>query len=66
MGKYLITILAIALVVTWAVTMNSPVSAGEGEGEGEGEGHTYIGVAKCKTCHKSATQGEQFPIWEKR
>lgn len=27
--------------------------------------HMYVGVAKCMTCHKSAAQGEQFPIWEK-
>jgi hypothetical protein len=25
----------------------------------------YLGVAKCKTCHKTAAQGEQFPKWEK-
>lgn len=26
---------------------------------------TYVGVAKCKTCHKTEAQGLQFPIWEK-
>ncbi|UCG53783.1 MAG: cytochrome C554 [Candidatus Latescibacterota bacterium] len=26
---------------------------------------TYVGTAKCKTCHKTAAQGEQFTIWEK-
>lgn len=25
---------------------------------------TYIGAAKCKLCHKSEKQGQQFPIWE--
>ena len=25
---------------------------------------TYVGAAKCKMCHKSETQGKQFPIWE--
>lgn len=25
---------------------------------------TYVGVAKCKICHKSEKQGKQFPIWE--
>lgn len=25
----------------------------------------YIGVDKCKTCHKKPDQGEQFSIWEK-
>ena len=24
----------------------------------------YIGAGKCKMCHKSAKQGEQFPKWE--
>lgn len=25
---------------------------------------TYIGSAKCKICHRTETQGQQFPIWE--
>ena len=25
----------------------------------------YVGVAKCKTCHKTDAQGAQFPLWEK-
>lgn len=25
---------------------------------------TYVGVGKCKTCHKSEKRGKQFPIWE--
>ena len=25
---------------------------------------TYVGSAKCKMCHRSETQGQQFPIWE--
>jgi len=25
---------------------------------------TYIGVGKCRTCHKSEKRGKQFPIWE--
>lgn len=25
----------------------------------------YMGVAKCKTCHKTDAQGAQFPLWEK-
>lgn len=24
----------------------------------------YVGADKCKMCHKSEKQGEQFPIWE--
>jgi hypothetical protein len=27
---------------------------------------TYVGAAKCKMCHKSEKQGEQFPKWESR
>jgi len=25
---------------------------------------TYIGAAKCKICHKTEKQGQQYPIWE--
>ncbi len=25
---------------------------------------TYVGAAKCKMCHKSEKQGQQFPLWE--
>jgi len=25
---------------------------------------TYVGVGKCKICHKSEKRGRQFPIWE--
>ena len=27
---------------------------------------TYAGAAKCKMCHKSEKQGQQFPLWEAR
>jgi len=27
--------------------------------------HEFVGVAKCKMCHKKPEQGEQFTIWEK-
>lgn len=27
---------------------------------------TYVGSDKCKVCHKSEKQGEQFPKWESR
>jgi hypothetical protein len=27
---------------------------------------TYAGAGKCKMCHKSEKQGEQFPKWEAR
>jgi len=25
---------------------------------------TYVGAGKCKVCHKTAKQGEQYPKWE--
>jgi hypothetical protein len=27
---------------------------------------TYVGAGKCKLCHKTEKQGEQFPKWEAR
>jgi hypothetical protein len=27
---------------------------------------TYVGAGKCKMCHKSEKQGQQFPLWEAR
>ena len=27
---------------------------------------TYVGAAKCKICHRSEKQGQQFPLWEAR
>lgn len=29
-----------------------------------GQEFTYVGAAKCKTCHKSEKRGKQFPLWE--
>lgn len=26
---------------------------------------TYVGVAKCQICHKTESQGQQYPIWQK-
>jgi hypothetical protein len=26
---------------------------------------TYVGSAKCKICHSTEKQGQQYPIWEK-
>ena len=28
------------------------------------EDFTYVGADKCKICHKTEKQGQQFPIWE--
>ena len=27
---------------------------------------TYTGAGKCKICHKTKKQGEQYPLWESR
>lgn len=27
---------------------------------------TYVGAEKCKMCHKSEKQGQQYPLWESR
>jgi hypothetical protein len=45
----------ILVLAVWVTAMQSPVSAGEER--------AFVGVAKCKTCHKSEAQGEQYPIW---
>jgi hypothetical protein len=26
--------------------------------------HAYVGAQKCQICHKSESQGRQYPIWE--
>lgn len=26
--------------------------------------HEYVGVSKCKTCHKKAKDGDQYKIWQ--
>lgn len=30
-----------------------------------GQNFTYVGAAKCAICHKTETQGLQYPIWQK-
>lgn len=27
---------------------------------------TYVGAEKCKMCHRTEKQGQQFPLWESR
>jgi hypothetical protein len=27
---------------------------------------SYVGAAKCKMCHRTEKQGQQFPLWEAR
>jgi hypothetical protein len=55
-----IGIIALAVVSVHFV-LSSP-AASEDEKDVQ---RTYVGVAKCKMCHKTAKQGEQYPIWQK-
>jgi hypothetical protein len=57
MGKYLTAATTIVLLVVWVVVIQTPATADEESKR------MYVGVAKCKTCHKSEAQGEQHPIW---
>ena len=36
-----------------------------GAGSSSAADSKYVGAAKCKTCHKTEAQGQQYPIWEK-
>jgi hypothetical protein len=29
-----------------------------------GQEHSYVGAEKCRVCHRSESQGRQYPIWE--
>jgi Cytochrome c554 and c-prime len=35
-----------------------------GVGAANAADHMFIGAAKCAMCHKTATQGEQYPKWQ--
>ncbi|MEE9271024.1 MAG: cytochrome c family protein [Candidatus Krumholzibacteria bacterium] len=54
MSKLLTGIVLVACAVLWC----TPSSA-------NGDQRTYLGAAKCKMCHKTPAQGEQFGIWQK-
>ncbi len=47
--KITVVIALLALTIVWA-------DSGE---------HKYVGVSKCKTCHKIKKYGNQYGIWEK-
>jgi len=40
------------------------VFAQDEDDEDTGEGYSYVGVDRCKTCHRKPDQGEQLKIWE--
>ncbi len=54
-------LIATGLVVAVGLPLALAMFAGA---EGEKE-HQYIGVKKCKMCHKSEKKGAQFAQWEK-
>ena len=50
------------IVVTVILLVFSQISFVQ---EPETNDFKYVGVSKCKMCHKGAKKGEQFEIWEK-
>lgn len=57
MRKQTIALLTVLALMAWAATMLAPATAGEDAQR------SFVGVGKCKTCHKTESQGEQYPIW---
>jgi hypothetical protein len=53
-----------ALVIA-AVAVTAVLYSFAGPAASEETQRMYMGVAKCKTCHKTEAQGLQFPLWEK-
>jgi hypothetical protein len=54
------------LVVTFAVVSVLCVFVPQaGSEDAEKAKRVYVGVAKCRTCHKTAGQGGQYGIWQK-
>jgi hypothetical protein len=45
------TVLLVAIMATAAAVLSSQT-------------FTYVGAAKCAICHKTETQGKQYPIWQ--
>jgi hypothetical protein len=58
-----IAVFALFFVVSCGILMVGPWCTGVFGAEGDD--FQYVGVKKCKICHKKAEAGEQFPIWEK-
>ncbi len=53
----------IGMIVATLVCTGLVFSVAAQEEEGEETQRTFVGVSKCKTCHKSVKQGEQYVIW---
>jgi cytochrome c553 len=52
-------------LIVAAVAVAAVLYALAGPAASEETQRAYVGVAKCKTCHKTDAQGLQFPQWEK-
>jgi hypothetical protein len=51
-------IVAAVVAAAFLYTVTGPAASEETQ-------RMYVGVAKCKICHKTEAQGSQFPLWEK-
>ncbi len=60
--KFMLSIaaLSVAVLLTW--TLVAPVTSIGSEAKAETE-FDYIGVKKCKMCHKPAKIGNQYKVW---
>ena len=69
MRKTWIGVLVSAIVVVaLAALLFTPAASQEKQTQVKQSQETqrmYVGVAKCKTCHKTEAQGAQFVVWEK-
>jgi hypothetical protein len=52
------TLISTVVVVGLLYGISNPAASEETQ-------RMYVGVGKCKTCHKTEAQGSQFPLWEK-
>ncbi|MEJ2720215.1 MAG: cytochrome c family protein [bacterium] len=55
----LVVLIAVAAVIC---SLAGPAFSEEKQQEKQ---HMYVGSTKCKVCHNTEAQGQQYPIWEK-
>ncbi len=61
-GSPFIAILVMAAF--WVAALSIPIGTIYAEEGQEAAANSFLGVKKCKTCHKSTKSGAQFPHWE--
>lgn len=49
-------------VLSWVIAAG--LAAGLGSFEAKAQDHQYVGVAKCKSCHKKELMGDQYGAWK--